>query len=202
MSVQALHATPSLKVFAASPIPTPRHRLKVPAKKDCSYIGGRFIFGRARLRIGSAEGLDRKTAAYFGRLDARLAANEAEVGISTHREQLAWVFCQFVRVADSMEVPMADKRVLLNIDKRLGRDPLGEAMMMLVWAFLMMERSPADDSFVEIDGIQRRDGLRASINRARKFIRARSRSPLLHGSVMKLARAVNRKSDMGRTVAA
>lgn len=166
----------------ARPKTLPRYRSRVinlNSLTTSTMIGGGYIFGSHSLRIlGKARTPKGQGEAYafMRECDAVLARNEAAVGWHGQLEQLAWVFCQLVRTADALGVPLSDRRAAETLMRRLGWYPLGEAMIMLVWAFTLLP----EDAFPERDG-HFKDTLEDSITRARAWLKWRGDSGKVGG---------------------
>lgn len=143
-----------------------------------TLIGGGYIFGCDSLRIlGKARGPKGDAGYDFMReCDAVLARNEAAVGWHAQQEQLAWVFCQLVRTADALGVPVNDQRATDALMRRLGKAPLGEAMIMCVWAFTLLP----DDALPVRPG-RFKDTLEDSVTRARAWLKWRGDSDKVGG---------------------
>lgn len=174
MSAKALRASaPRIVCDLPEKSTAPRYGLTVISKDRCPIIGGGYIFGAQRMRIAATPGSlgHRGAEIYLRKLDRILAENEKAVHWTTHREQLAWVFCQLVRTADALGVPVSDSRAVQALDKRLGHSPLGEAMIMCVWTFTLIDREGNWQRENDTDQLRFQDALQDSVERARAFLR-------------------------------
>lgn len=150
-------------------------------------ICGFQTFGNCAPRLGAhAEDFTHDPDAFrmMAETDRLLAENEAAVGLMIHREQLGWVFRQLVRTADAIGVPATDERAVYVLNERVKGDELAQAMLMVIMAFMLMQRDAAEDERLS------RDPLPEAIERARALNSRRKYSSTMDKAQESLLREI------------